>query len=242
MTTQFGQVREEGGKPHYIRQDLDMMSVACLRERVGRISNQQARHLAIGIWQQVQGCYRGLDRGQLADRRSVAQALGWRPGQLVGLLERMQRASFGQVVLEGPEGMNEYLEGLHPMLRLFMPASQLTRSFDTAARMTRFLEFYVEGSQPVPHSFYNALKLMGGIVLALGLVALAAWYLKPIHSPPPLLIAGLAVPPILLLLCSMREYTAFFRRRALALYISFTDEFMDDEKQHDERLPRGPGW
>ena len=237
----FGQVRE-GGKPWYIREDLQMMMIGDLRGRIGRISNQQARHLAVGLWSQVQRCYRGLDRSLLADRRSVAQALAWRPNQLLLLLGAMREVSFGSIIMEGPEHMNQYLDSLHPLLALFMPKSSVRRSYDNAARLAVFLEFYINPGQRLPERFVNWIRLLAGVVIALGILAADIVYLSSVESRHPALIFGLAILPILILIVSGREFQAFQRRRTLALFISFTDEFIDDERQYDDPALEDTGW
>ena len=230
------------GKPAYDLTLLRHMTIGELRERIGRISNQQARHIAVGLWQELAGCWRGMDARQLRDGATVVQALGWRPQALVELVNVLRGMDFGQVIMEGPEGMDEFLERLHPLWRIFMPPPRLRRSFDNAKRLSRFLEFYVNPDRSMPAGVLNWLKLIGGLLVGLAMLYGGMLYLKTQHQPPPWKLALAGLPAIIVIIAAGREFQAYFRRRVLAIYISFTDEFMDDEKQYDGRLPRGPGW
>jgi hypothetical protein len=217
------------GKPGYTPEQLRDMTVADLKARIGKIDNQQARNIAFKLWSLLENQYRN-QYGQLAisDTHSVAALNRWPRHGLLRLLEQLRRIDFGDMIAEGPQRLEEQLQSLHPFIRFLQPPARLRLSFDSAEYLLRYLEFYLDPARQIPESFIRSW------IFTLGMLAsylLPAWLIYLLRDAPRRgwIFSGLVLLMILGTLLSVLAIAGHSQRRAIALYISFTDEFVNDE-------------
>ena len=230
------------GKPGYSERDLDEIRGSHLRARVGRISNQQARHIAVGLWQILEGqVTSGRDSPtQLPDNWSLRKLAMEGGTQLLLQKDKLQSVDFGDMVVMGPEYMDGFLDNMHPFYRLIVSPPPVKSSFDIAKRLYDYMEFYTNPGQSFPQEFMNKVHL----VLLYAFAALAGLAERMFNTNGDidwLLLIIFLIACGLMLLLSFGHGRAR-RVRILALFISFTDEFIDDERQYDDPAVEDPGW
>ncbi|MCB1218426.1 MAG: hypothetical protein R3F46_12290 [bacterium] len=229
-------------KPAYREPDLNAMLGSELRARVGRISNQQARHIAVGLWQILEGQVTSgrSSPPQLPDNWSLHQLAIGGGTQLLLLLDKLQSVDFGDMVVMGPEYMDGFLDKMHPFYRLIVSPPPVKSSFDIAKRLYDYMEFYTNPGQSFPQEFLNKIH----IVLLYAFTALAGLAERMFNTNGDIdsvLLYGFLLAAGLMLLLS-HFHSRMRRVRIIALYISFTDEFIDDERQYDDPAIVDTGW
>lgn len=219
------------GKPGYTPQQLRGITVADLKARIGRIDNQQARNIAYKLWTLLENHYRN-QYGQLAitDSSTVAALNRLPRSGLPRLLEQLRRIAFGDMIADGPQRLEQHLDSLHPLIRFLQPPAKVRHSFDSARHLSHYLEFYVDPARQVPESFIR------GWIFTLGMLtsyALPGWLGYLLRDAPQRgwIFSGLVQLMILGTFLSVLVIAGYGQRRALALYISFTDEFVDNGEE-----------
>ncbi len=241
-------------KPGYSTEDLKQMSVGDLRGRVGRISNQQARHITVKLWQAIDENYRRKS-DYVESRRNFPQdwlSFNMEPHadeMLADRLEELRGVEFGKLIALGPEQLLEFTSGLSPMLKLFDYRQRPKMTMDTAEFLLRYMECLVDPDCKVSwgarYGMYQAGSMLS-IVLGIGLHGLVLFLAEQqVHSyavPLTEVVAMLFLGAAAILGFLNREVRTKDKLRQMALYISFTDEFMDNERQYDDPALKDSGW
>ena len=226
--TKLTELRCEG-KPGHTPEELNSITVADLKARIGRIDNQQARNIAFKLWSLLENQYRN-QYGQLSikDRHTVS-ALNRLPRRaLPAQLERLRSIDLGDMIADGPQRLEAQLQGLHPFIRFLQPPARVRHSFDSAQHLARYLEFYMDPRRRVPESFIRGWIFGTGMLVSF---LLPGWlgYLLHESALRAWIFGGLVLCMIIGTGLSAFSLAGFGQRRLLALYISFTDEFVNDE-------------
>ncbi|MCB1188228.1 hypothetical protein KDL29_13775 [bacterium] len=233
------------GKPGYSISDLQDMTVGELKGRIGRISNQQARHIAVRLWQHVEQDSGGGDSRKSTvsrDHVSVHKIANWNQQALLNMLDQMRKVHFGQLLASDPEAFEDSASKKESNI-LFRPLWNTARTtFNSADKLYRNMERHAYGGRAIPGHVSAYFRLIIFLPLLVGAILLGGKLRSQyeIHEGIMFLYAvifsfamvGLFYMPMYLLRL----------HRALALYISFTDEFIDDERQYDDPAVEDIGW
>jgi hypothetical protein len=234
------------GKPRYTLADLYRIDNIILMKRLARIDNPLAHRIAdvlytrsgIGGWTNKKwrpdlfmlkdGSV--IPGGEIFEERPIKlrKLTGWRPQQLLSLLNRLQQVSFRDLIADGPEAIREKLDTRPALLRLLFPTPRLEKTVHIPGALISQLEFLIGEKRSVPWVFLRALIPFIPAVTSFGPILPFIF-----REHPNFKLAMIAmVPSVLLGLFVMSWIQNYDRQRLLALYISFTDEFISAEEVH----------
>ena len=232
-------IRDSGNKPAYDQDQLRSTTVTDLKARIGRISSQQARHIAVKLWQSVESCF--LDQyGQmhLKDEHTIAQATRRHFTGMLELLNKLADIDLGDIIVAGPQELDRHLESLHPLVRLLLPPARTHNSFDAADRLGHYLEFYMNPDQRIPGTLREGLIFSFSLIVTFVGCLTAIILLKDNFAYKGYFFGGLILVLMAGVILSAIRFAGFGKKQAIALYISFTDEFMDDDPAENQGEPQ----
>ena len=230
-------------KPKYCLQDLDLIDNLQLIARIRAIDNRSARQIAEAICRKsallstlpdssVDLNFLAID-GQLLEggehmrnlRMPLRDIVGANPWGFLNLVNRLRRMDFANLVFEGPEGMQARLEQRPMLLRLLSPSYRHASVNDIPAVLMGHLEYLAGINSVVP--FYLIRFLMPVTPL---LLVVLGWPLYRLWNPQNSLAAVFcllaSIPLGMTIMWLIRQH---HWHRLLALFISFTDEFVVHE-------------
>ncbi|MCB1188230.1 hypothetical protein KDL29_13785 [bacterium] len=234
-------------KPYFDEHDLAGICFAELRGRVGRISNQQARHIAVRLWRFLQKAAQSDDTWQtaVASQDRPGFLLKTRKRRLLQLLEQLREVDLGDMLVEGPESLQERFSPTHPLGRLIRPQWKPRNTDDLARFMLDHLEFLIDPSR---RSKLTGSQV-GRLLLMIATLATGFYFLHSVvgfaamgSSFSVLIIVALFLLVGAEYFVRMSKASPYETEQVLALYISFTDEFIDDERQYEDSLVVKGGW
>jgi hypothetical protein len=216
-------------KPAYSPQDLRRLNREVLLKRLVWIDNQTAREIATQLWNRTMSARPGLFRNPGSSSRlfGMESMAGRKFDEMPELLEDMRHVSFGQIVIGKSTMISDRLSELPALVRLLMANPYPRSSRSAADHLIRYLDLYLNPHCRMPqHLIYLGLEYFSWAgMLGIGFGSMLAW---PLWT---LLIFFL---PSLLLGSRMTMSRNLQRIRLLALYISFTDEFVEREHHPED--------
>lgn len=253
----MGETNGTGLKPGYRREQLGSITLAMLLNRLSLIDNRTAHHIArelLGQWLSSGSTMSALStlaelaldkpaelsedvhilRTGLSEKHSASLAkLCPQPRYLLEMLGRLQHVSFRDMVMLDPQQLQEEIESTNPLLRLLLPQKRLTE----ARHVADFLADNID-RLPQPHrgTPYRLQKLVIAWLPVLAILAVPAVTLAVKAIGYSLLTPAFAAVMFVFTLMLIRSMLAgLIRRRhfqrTLALYISFTDEFVGEDQE-----------
>ncbi|MCB1188218.1 hypothetical protein KDL29_13725 [bacterium] len=236
------------GKRLYSREDLDRITNQDLIDRMAHIDNELALDIAARIFEKLIRYVpratrieeeREMDYGQgpvstrvLSPLVTISRMGIVLPGMLVSMLQRFGKISFGRQVAEGPQYLRERLEDADGLGRLESGFSSIRDTSLIADYLISNMEV-LSGERPLLRWKYLR-PVLQVFCFCIMLIALNAIFQSRFCNDYPYAMFGL----YLLLLVS-QAMTSFMlmnhtKIRMLALYMSFTDEFVaEDDKGED---------
>ncbi|MCB1188229.1 hypothetical protein KDL29_13780 [bacterium] len=241
-------------KPFYEPEQLRQMTEAELKGRIGRISNPQARHIAIRIWQAIDDNFTRKSDYMESRRSFPADWLSFNmephaDEMLADRLDELREVEFGKLISLGPEQLMQFTANLNPLWKMFEYRPRPKRTIDTADFLIRYMECLVNPeiriSWGARYGLHHA-GMFSAIGLAIGLhgiaMTLAAQKLHSYAVPLTEVLAMLFMFTAAVLGFLHHEVRTTDKLRQMALFISFTDEFIDDERQYDDPAVEDTGW
>ncbi|MCB1188178.1 hypothetical protein KDL29_13520 [bacterium] len=215
------------GKPSYAMVKLRQLDNRMLPARLERIDNQMARSIATEVWEEFHRMW-SVDHPEGSKQYRSLQYVNERDMQvLYDELERLRQCSFGALVLEGPQILRERWDELHPMFRLLMRPPAGKRSSQAGRDLLDYSELLTGQRNGIPGVLIrNALRygaILSLVILPLALIASMFWNSSWVSFVPMPGILYLFIYMSVLYRVESRQYM-----NALALYISFTDEFVEE--------------
>ena len=251
---------ESAGKPRYTDADLDIVSFQELAMRLKRIDNETALEIANHLYQnavlnrpvkfnfgiiarifQVNTTADHLAEG-ISENIKLRDMCRTAPKHLLTMLNKMREINYGTLVIDGPGILQESVAELSPWRRLFFLSAKLKSMVDVPRFLTNYYECLIPTGSKFP---WQVVELFWSCCFLLGLLLPQFFnYYQLSHPTIPVILQ--TAPPSLhskiwpSLLIVLLPAAAFFmmnvaRRfrqdRLLALYISFTDEFVDNGEE-----------
>ena len=156
---------------------------------------------------------------------SLRQLVNRRPADFLRLLNRLRLFSFRELVAGGPEALRERLDQRPLLERLFTPEPRLKITEDIAPLITEQPECIVGIRTLVPQCAIRAIQPYFPVLFTFGPLAIV-------------LLLGLRDSALLMLVLLPSMLALFYvedriktneRHLRLALYITFTDEFVEED-------------
>ena len=229
MTTELSAAESDSGdvagKPRYTLEDLRRLDQDILRARLSCIDNQTARDIATQLWNRVMACRREMFRQPGKDGRplSMKNLAGKNFPELPILLENMRLLNFSQIVISKSSMIIDRLQELPALTRLLLPNPYPRHSQHVADHLIRYLDLYINPHKRLPqHLSYLGFECIAWAgMICIVLRSLLDW---------PIWTLLIFLSPILLLSSRITLTRNLQRVRLLALYISFTDEFVSEKR------------
>ena len=232
------------GKPHYSRADLDQLSAKSLQDRLELIDNRFARQIASRLFSGLTKFMPKLKREiytaeqlQLLDMKFeeyIALNLNSpldspiNARTLVKLLNDMAAFQFGSLISAGPQALREVLPEDNLPGRLLAQYQRTDSAEDVADFLLDHFEYMI-----YPHSRLSW-KSMVLILRSAGFLLSASIFLAMrVASFPEInyLSITLYFAALVMIMLPNAYTTRRMHTRQLALYISFTDEFVDNGEE-----------
>ena len=220
-------------KPLHSVQSLQGITVQQLHRRLHQVDNALAQPVAHALWNMMGLSINYRVSGLLGQGagQSAWRTAGLAPGRLLAMLRRMRKISFSRLVLEGPEEISGRLGLLNPLRqgRLKPPSARDPQRF--ASHLAACLEFYINPWQLLP---WRPVRAVLSLLAALAICLLAIWFMAGWHYQYEydlLMIGFVQLAGLALLGLLVYDYSVLSEQRLLALYISFTDEFVTGEPE-----------
>lgn len=224
-------VKEIQMDPYYTLDDLQIITANELRDRVSQIQNSRAQQVALELWRRMDDVFSTSDPGSrkfLLGPRCLYDLLGpLGRDLLLDKTRRLRSANFNRILdgIADPGRDNRLPAGLHGQ-RAQKRKQHI--NLESAERLHVHLESVMQGGQRMP---FHARRNLICAVLLLSMVAAlylqSGWMLQQLHDAfwtlPLLFIAIGIVYGIWYRLTFWVEDKA----RIMALYIAFTDQFID---------------
>ncbi|MCB1218419.1 hypothetical protein KDL44_13600 [bacterium] len=248
-----GEKSDSGLKPGYGRRELGRITTAMLRNRLSRIDNRTAHALArellgqclssgpsswalstLAEFVEERPVELSADGHILRLATSARESLSLKilcpqPGYLLGMLEKLRHVSFRDMVLLDPQQLQEEIESANPLVRLLLPLKRLNDSRHIAEYLADNIDRLPRPHRGIPFRLQKLLNIwspLAGILL----IPLFSFWLS-IGNVTKLALVPATLLYLICLLCYQSFMTGLIRRRhfqrTLALYISFTDEFVE---------------
>ncbi|MEZ5339029.1 MAG: hypothetical protein R3F46_12320 [bacterium] len=213
-------------KPAYLKSELGELTFRDLQSRRNRLDNQFARDLLAKLWQEVEDSGLLKDQSFLQNRNPVrlSEVMEGNIPRLQNLLERLRAEHLGVLLLGHEEEVLTRLNALHPLQRMLMPARM---PVDNTGRV-RLLIDYAENITVPFHRTSHAFR-RAGLITLLVCVSLAMILIPILVGDDFNFSTVFSQFPtwyILSITAFRRNHTGL---RALALYISLSDEFASDD-------------
>ena len=233
--------------PRYTEAELDSISSTDLHARLERIDNETAQAIA-GRLYSMAGIERlvmrtipqaenaesdepvGEDQHWVRQDNSLRLLAAARPQALLNKLRQMEGLDYGMLMVIGPQGIRERLRERPALMRLLSPPIRLELSEDIADALVRYGEFLAAEDGRLPWTQY-----IPYLPLLPALLCLAVLF--PMTMLPKVFFA-LPMAIVMLLILGAGRFFSWFtnedRLRKLALYITFTDEFVVEPEEDGE--------
>ncbi|MCB1218417.1 hypothetical protein KDL44_13590 [bacterium] len=225
-------------KPGYLKSELGELTFRDLQARRDRLDNQFARDLLGKLWKQVEDSGLLKDQSFFQNRNPVrlSEVMESNIPRLQDLLKRLRGEHLGVLLLGHEEEVLTRLNALHPLQRMLMPARM---PVDNTGRV-RLLIDYAENITAPFHRTSHAFRRAGLITLlvcvSLAMILIPVLVGDDFHFST--VFSQFPTWYILSITAFRRNHTGL---RALALYISLSDEFAcddhDAEPQAEDSLP-----
>ena len=218
-------------KPQYSLAELRRLDREALVARMNRIDNQTALEIATQLWNRTMTVRNNWMTGRNQRANSMEVMAGRRLAELPALLESMRKIDFGQIVIGKSTMSADRLQELPAIVRLLMGNPYPRDSRHVADHLIRYLDLYIDPHRRLPqHLSYLGLEWISRAgLICIVLRAVLDW---------PLWTLFVFLSPSMLLGSRMTLSKNLQRLRLLALYVSFTDEFVGEEQQREE-VPDG---
>ncbi|MCB1221757.1 MAG: hypothetical protein H7A35_14280 [Planctomycetales bacterium] len=216
------------GKPSYDRDRLRQLKVGELEKRLQRIDNEIAHEVAAILWKRIEdiGIFRAAIHGKSTRDLSVAQQAGMGSSVVTRLLKKLRQVQLAECLLADRERLAAMLENMHWSWKMFVPIPPMRDARSRAAFLTNYLECLVP----------NGWQVSWGINMPLNLFFIAWFlafnYLFLLYAPwnaPSWQFTTVVISSNLLLHSFFHFKNYYYQLRSIALYISFTDEFVVHE-------------
>ena len=217
------------GKPTYSHTVLESFDSLQLHTRIDRIDNRMAREVAVLIWNEFTRMWASdnpdLDPNRISWPLSVLRAVDRK--FLYVELDELRRVCIGAMLLESPQLIRERWQELHPLLRMVMRPPAGKDSSNAGRDLVEYHELLTGQTSRVPGFIIRA-ALRWGAIGCMIILPFLAMLLAPAGTK-----AGYVLLPsllyVVLYLSVMYRVESRQYLRLLALYISFTDEFVTGE-------------
>jgi hypothetical protein len=224
-------VKEIQMDPYYTLDDLQIITANELRDRVSQIQNSRAQQVALELWRRMDVVFSTSDPGSrkfLLGPRCLYDLLGPLGRELLlDKTRRLRSVNFNRILdgIADPTRDSRLPSGLNS------PKPQKRKKhiyLESAERLHIHLESVLQGGQRMP--FHQRRNLICTVLLASTAAALylqSGWLLQQLHDAfwtLPLLLIGIG------LVYGLWYRLTFWvedKARIMALYIAFTDQFID---------------
>ncbi|MCB1221766.1 MAG: hypothetical protein H7A35_14235 [Planctomycetales bacterium] len=231
-------------KPWYDYEALRHITLGELKTRQWMITNEQARVIAQRLWKITEDSWNRGRRRRIwnnpNDEWTAMRFVSGASGSLPHSINELRGVDFGDLIVEGPDRLRECIARMNPLMQLFKGRPRLRNTEDCADFIVHYLEFirYPGTSLTMPF----ILEAIWWIAV-LGFVPFWFWLQGSAgrgQVSNEVIIMAIAAVAGASLLTAHNNGRA--RVRAMAVYISFTDEFIESDAPMDGNLPQGPGW
>ncbi|MCB1218415.1 hypothetical protein KDL44_13580 [bacterium] len=218
------QNRAAAGKPQYTPRSLSRLTALDLHARLERIDNPLAHEVAAELWTRI--LRMSMVPREVIDRQEpglhVRRMAGGNTGRLLRLLDELRHASLAEAIVADSSGLRELLGEGSLLQRLGGPLPVLDSTDKRVEFLLRFLECLKRPPWKTDWQSMERLRGLAHLVLNLGFfVSLAMGGSRTV-------LPGLAAAALLIIGLLVWKFL-YERVRLLALYISFTDEFVEPE-------------
>ncbi|MEZ5339030.1 MAG: hypothetical protein R3F46_12325 [bacterium] len=230
--------RPDGLKPAYTLAKLNSIDLFNLRERKDRIDNPLAREIAEHIWERywnelrrriLSGAHGHMTNQRiasvLAENRQIDFLCAGRSERVLGYIQNMKQTKLGLIAVEPGVNAKDILQRANPFIKPFINASAPSSSKEMAQFLIDNMELYSTSRPRQPWSItYQIVNITFGISLS---AYIASFFEMFTFSR---LLSQLILVPVALSLIFYHWAENIQFNRLLALYISFTDEFVGDDQ------------
>ncbi|MCB1221758.1 MAG: hypothetical protein H7A35_14275 [Planctomycetales bacterium] len=216
--------------PHYSADELEVITVRELKDRVRMLRTARAQQVAHELWRQAELVFTSTNpwpkrflRNEECTLHGLCGPLG--RGLLLEMLVKLRKTNFQRLIdnIAQTEGSTPLTIGVKPKLR---KGRHIT--IDTADFMHSQLESIMAGRPQTPfHVQRNLVCALFAVALGFGLYSARWWLLEQFGH------AVWTVPALLLALgisygiWYRLTYWVLAKMRILALYMAFTDQFLE---------------
>ncbi|MCB1218421.1 hypothetical protein KDL44_13610 [bacterium] len=216
--------------PHYSADELEVITVRELKDRIPRLRTARAQQVAHELWRQADKVFTTsspLPRRFLLDERSIAQVAGplGRP-LLLEMLMKLRNVRYERLL--DHIGRSDSGRELPDQLRR-MRGKGRHLNLDIAWYMHLQMESIMAGKPETP--FHVQRNLVCALILvAVGFIAysLRMWLLMQFHQATWTVPAMLLAVGIIYGVWYRLTYWVIAKMRVLALFMAFTDEFVEE--------------
>ena len=230
-------------KPQYTLKQFDEMDYAELELRLAMIDNRQAMELAGDIlnlcWNNVapamklwshlrEKAEKWIPDGnahKLRRRFPLRVICGSGRRRAITVLNDLSRVSLAQLAAEPGAGLQQIESRVSPLWRTILPSARLGRRQAVSAFLAAYLEFLYQPRRTVPWLIY----------LVIAIIPTAILINLPIFLSIPFRFGWAGIFAHLVWTIAVLSYitwlSSYNLQRLLALYISFTDEFVESKEE-----------
>ncbi|MCB1188231.1 hypothetical protein KDL29_13790 [bacterium] len=232
-------------KPWYDYEALRHITLGELKTRQWHITNTQARVIAERLWKLTEDSWdRGRRRGifnRPNDEWTAMRFVSGASGSLPHSINDLRGVDFGDLIVEGPERLRECIDRMNPLMRLFKGNPRLRNTEDCADFMVQYLEFIRYPGTSLTMPFLLEVVVWIGMLGSIGFWLWLQYNGGKGNADTVVMATAVLAMLGIRLLGANNDGKA--RVRALAVYISFTDEFIEGGPQvGGGRTPMETGW
>ncbi|MEZ5339033.1 MAG: hypothetical protein R3F46_12340 [bacterium] len=225
-----------GGKPDYTMDALRELDNLDLQRRVERIDNRMAQRIARQLWEEFHRMW-SVDHPEGTQQYRSLQFTQRRELLILHAeLQRLRGCSFGAMVLEAPQLLRERWDELPALLRLLLRPPAGLNSEQAGRDLLDYSELLTGQSRGIPGVLVRS-ALRWGSILCLVVIPLLALLASRWNGNWLILMVA---PGILYTFAYMAGIYRVESRQymlALALFISFTDEFVERHQDGEWEYP-----
>ncbi|MCB1188232.1 hypothetical protein KDL29_13795 [bacterium] len=232
-------------KPTYTRSDLDRITNEDLLNRIELIDNALAREISIKLHRAMKSAVplssrydnhyfirNGETRIITSPVLPISKTNVFFLGSLIQMLNRMSRISFSDLIADGPDALKERMSNAGFYGRFDSQLQNTSSTDDIGGFLISHLEYIVN---PQAKLSWKSLRIILYIAYFLSMMAVSVFAIRigstiNVGIWAFLLLSAVSVPIAFMFGC-IRNHESI---RILALYISFTDEFIDNDRQYED--------